>query len=298
MSISRQTLSVVIVSFKSENVIYDCIKSIPNELKIIVVDNANDKKFRETIENEYNNVKCVLSSSNLGMGSGNNLGLKYVKTDYAIILNPDVILESNALDEIITASKNIESFAILAPLSTNKDYPNYKIDKKTEAKVDDKLPFKVKSVDGYAMVLNLKKINQIENFKNSNFFDENIFMYLENDDVCKRIIDNNENIFVIPSSKINHLGAKGVNEMYAYEVELSRNWHWIWSKFYFNKKHYGFLFAFFHCFPGFLSSIIKFLFYSVLLKHKKKKIHLQRIKGFINALLGKKSSYRPEINNY
>ena len=58
------------------------------------------------------------------------------------------------------------------------------------------------------MVLNLKKLNQIENFKNFNYFDENFFMYLENDDLCKRLIDNNENIFIIPKSKIKHLGAK------------------------------------------------------------------------------------------
>ena len=28
------------------------------------------------------------------------------------------------------------------------------------------------------------------------------------------------------------------------EIEFSRNWHWMWSKFYFNKKHFGYLRAF------------------------------------------------------
>ena len=36
------------------------------------------------------------------------------------------------------------------------------------------------------MVLNLKKINKLK-FKNYNYFDENFFLYLENDDLCKRI---------------------------------------------------------------------------------------------------------------
>ena len=70
-------------------------------------------------------------------------------------------------------------------------------------------------------------------------------MYLENDDFCKRIIENGENIYVVPKSKIKHLGAKAVDKIYAHEVELSRNWHWIWSKFYYNKKHFGFLTALF-----------------------------------------------------
>ena len=132
MSISKQNLSVVIVAFKSSHVIHDCIKSIPNEIKIIIVENSNDKSFKENIEKKYDNVKCILSSSNLGMGPGNNLGLKYVKTDYAIILNPDVVMQKNTIKEIIDESHKINSFAILAPLSIDKKYLNYKVNKKEQ----------------------------------------------------------------------------------------------------------------------------------------------------------------------
>ncbi len=297
MSISNQTLSVVIVTFKSDNVIDDCIQSIPDQIKIIIVDNSNDKKFKENIEKKYKNVECILSSVNLGMGPGNNLGLKYVKTDYAIILNPDVILETNTIQEIIKESQKIESFAILAPLSSNEDYPNYKIDKKDTSNISDTLAFNVKSVDGYAMVLNLKKLNQLEDFKSCNYFDENFFMYLENDDLCKRVIDRGEKIFIIPKSKIKHLGAMAVNPEFKHKVELSRNWHWIWSMFYYNKKHSGFVFALLSGFPNFISALLKFFIYLILNKNKKKEIYLCRILGFVNALQGKRSSYRPTIDN-
>jgi len=297
MSISRQNLSVVIVTFKSDQVIHDCIQSISDQIKIIIVDNSSDKKFKENIEKKYNNVECVLSPSNLGMGPGNNLGLKQVKTDYAIILNPDVILEKNTIQEIINESINIESFAILTPISDDLRFPNYKLNKKDFVDINDNKPFKVKSIDGYAMVLNLKKINQLKNFENYNYFDENFFMYLENDDFCKRLVDIKENIFVIPKSKIKHLGARAVNSKFADEIELSRNWHWMWSKFYYNKKHYGFFTALSIGFPNFLSAILKYLIYLFLNKNKKKKIYQKRVLGFINALFGKSSSYRPKINN-
>ena len=297
MSISRQNLSVVIVTFNSDKVIYNCVQSIPDDIKIFIVDNSNDKKFKENIEKKYNNIECVLSSENLGMGSGNNLGLRHIKTDYAIILNPDVVLEKDTIQEIINESKHISNFAILAPLSIDPKYPNYKLNNKSNNEFNNHMPFKVKSVDGFAMVLNLKKINLIENFKNFNYFDENFFMYLENDDLCKRLIENNENIFVIPKSKIKHLGARGVNPEHAHEVELSRNWHWIWSKFYFNKKHKGYLYAFFTGIPYFLSATLKFILYLILNNRKKKKIYLQRISGFLTAVMGKKSYYRPKIKN-
>ena len=79
--------------------------SIPDEIKIIIVDNSNDSEFKENIEKKYKNVECILIFKNLGMGSGNNLGLRHVKTDYAIILNPDVILRKKTIQEIISESK-------------------------------------------------------------------------------------------------------------------------------------------------------------------------------------------------
>ena len=292
MLISRQNLTIIIVCFKSENVIHNCIQSIDSSIKILIVDNSNNKEFKEKIEKQYNNVECILSSSNLGMGSGNNLGIKEVSTDFAFIINPDVILEKNTLDKIIEASQLIESFSVIAPMSNDDKYLNFKRLNGDNNINDKNLPFKVKSVDGYAMLLNLKKLKNLKGF---NFFDENFFMYLENDDMCKRLIDLKENIYVIPTSKINHLGGKAVDEIYSYEIELSRNWHWIWSKFYFNKKHYGTLNALLNGFPNFFSSILKFILYTILNNDKKRNIYLKRMLGFLNAVFGKPSSYRPKI---
>ncbi len=293
MSISRQNLTVIIVSFKSDNVIHNCIQSIGSDIKVLIIDNSNSKEFKENIENKYKNVSCILSEKNSGMGAGNNLGIKNIKTDFAFILNPDVILEPNTIDSLIEESQKLDSFGIISPIEVNKDYPNYKLIDSSKKNVDLKEPLKVKSVDGYSMLINLKRLNKIDNF---NYFDENFFMYLENDDLCKRLNDKNENIYVIPKSKIKHLGGQSVNDLYKIEIELSRNWHWMWSKFYFNKKHYGYIFALLNGLPNFISSSLKFIFYSIL-NDKRKNIYLNRSKGFMNALFGKSSSYRPKVND-
>ena len=293
MSISRQNLTVIIVTFRSENVIHNCIQSIDSDIKVLVVDNSNSKEFKENIENKYKNVSCILSEKNSGMGAGNNLGIKNIKTDFAFILNPDVILEPNSINNLIEESQKLESFGIISPIEVNKDYPNYKLIDSSKKNIDLKEPFKVKSVDGYSMLINLKRLNQIDDFY---YFDENFFMYLENDDLCKRLNNKNENIYIIPKSQIKHLGGQAVNNLYKTEVELSRNWHWTWSKFYYNKKHYGYIFALFNGLPNFISSFLKFLIYSIF-NDKKKIIYLNRSKGFISALFGKSSSYRPKIND-
>ena len=296
MSITRQNLTIVIVTFKSEEVIHECIKSIDNRIKTIVVENSHNPEFKNKIEKLYNNVECVISTENLGMGKGNNLGINLTKTDYVLILNPDVILDKKTIDELFKASSMISDFAILAPISDNKSYPNYKLDDTHEIYKEKKFLFEVKSVDGFAMLINKKRIDENMNIKNQSYFDKNFFMYLENDDLCKRLKDKKEKIFIVPSAKINHLGAKAVNSKFKNEIELSRNWHWIWSKFYFNKKHFGYLKAFINGFPKFISSIIKYLFY-FLINNKEKKIkYFNRASGFFNAATGKSSWYRPNIN--
>ena len=66
------------------------------------------------------------------MGAGNNLGIKNVNNDFALILNPDVVLRSNTIDEIIFASKKVDTFSIIAPIMEEENYPNYKFEKKKE----------------------------------------------------------------------------------------------------------------------------------------------------------------------
>ena len=292
MSISRQNLSVVIVSFKSEYIIEKCIGSINNEIKIIVVDNSNNQNFKKYIENKYQNVRCILSKENLGMGAGNNLGIKNVINDFVLILNPDVALNNEAIDEIIDASNYLEDFGILAPISDKIEYPNYELLSNND--FDSNKPFKVKSVDGFAMLLNLKRLKKLKDF---NFFDENFFLYLENDDLCKELTNRKENIYIVPKSKINHLGGKAVDIKYKDEVELCRNWHWMWSKFYFNKKHYGFIKAFANIFFNLISAKIKFIYYLITLNNHKKKIYQMRLSGLFNSIIGRKSFYRPKLND-
>ena len=293
MLISRQNLSIVIVTFRSDMIIHECIRSIDKDIKIIIVENSNNNQFKEELETKYNNVSCILSSDNLGMGAGNNIGIKKAETDFVLILNPDVILEKTTINELIIASQKISNFAILAPISSDVDYPNYRLENNKKIIIKNEFPFKVKSIDGFAMLFNKKRLNKIIY---DNYFDENFFMYLENDDLCKRIIEANENIYIAPISKIKHLGGKAVDTKYKDEIELARNWHWIWSKFYFNKKHYGYSIAFIKGFPKLLSNLINYIFYALVQNKNKQKIYFNRASGFISAAVNKKSWYRPNID--
>ena len=280
---SIKDITIVIASFKSEKKIKDCLNSIDKQAKVLVIENSNNLSFKENLEKEFSNVECVLAGANIGYGSANNIGLKKVKTKYALILNPDATLYPSSLENFIKATEKIYDFAIMAPyIQEEKD----KFDKKNDLK--NISPVEVGNVKGFAMFLNISEFREV------GFFDENFFFYFEEIDLCKRLINHGKKIYLIPEIKIDHGGGLSHDQSINAEMELSRNWHWMWSTFNYHKKYKGFFVSFFIILPKMSSAIIKVLIYTLIF-NKKKKIYYQRLSGLINAIMGKSSWYRPKV---
>ena len=277
-----QDITVVIASFYSSEKIFRCIESIDHNIKIIIIENSNDYILKDQIISKFNNVEVILSEQNLGYGCANNLGLSKVKTNYALIINPDVVLKEGAIKNFFLTIKKIPNFGIIAPVSKNEKYQNFNLDLDNDLK-------EVENVKGFAMFFNMK------NFKDLEFFDSNFFLYFEEIDLCKRLRSKNIKIYIDPSIKVDNLGGSSHNQIINIQMELSRNWHWMWSTFYFYKKHYGYTSALFKILPKLFSSIIKFIFYLIIFNRLKKNIYKYRLLGIINSMLLKKSSYRPNI---
>jgi GT2 family glycosyltransferase len=199
----KKNVTFIIVTYRSQNVIHRCIKSIDSKIKIIVVENSNTFSIKNDLEKKYSNVKVIMSGKNLGYGRGNNLGLTKVKTQYAFIINPDAYLDKNTLSEIKKSINLLnDEFSIIAP-NLKKNFGYFSKKKK---KIENKNFFQVDYVEGFAMFLNLKKI------KFKSFFDEKIFLFLEEVDLCKRIIDSRGKIYIINNAKVYHSARKGSGE--------------------------------------------------------------------------------------
>ena len=278
MNLNLNEITFVIVTYKSESIIQYCLNTLPSDSKKIIVENSNNINLEKELKLKYDNIE-VIPSENVGMGAGNNIGLKSCKTQYAYILNPDTKLNQNTIKNLINGLNGISDFTIASPLNDDPNFPNYK-KKNLDQKNSNILS--VERIDGFSMLINLEK------FSDQNFFDENFFLYLENDDLCIRVKNRNENIYIIKNSLINHTGGISNNN----DLEYLRNWHWMWSKFYFNKKHYGFLTAFSKIFFNLFSSLIKFIFYLITLNPHKRKICQMRVSGLVNSIIGKKSFFR------
>ncbi len=279
---SLKDITAVITSFKSGNKILDCINSINPEIKILVVENSNDNDLKIRLNKDYKNVECILSNDNLGYAKGNNLGLENVNTKFALIINPDAKLEKNAINNFFISAKNKPNFSIISPMIQEGQNKNDLTNSENNL-------VEVETVKGFAMFLNL------EQFKDIGFFDDKFFIYFEEIDLCRRLRSKSKKIFLDSNIIVYHPKGGSHDDDINFEMELSRNWHWMWSSFYFNKKHNGFFVSIITMFPKLMSSTIKFLFFKILRNDRKKEIYYQRCSGLINSILGKSSWYRPKV---
>lgn len=281
MNSFEKNITFVIVSFKSEHIIENCIKSIDSNIKIIVVENSDNIQIKSYLENKFKNVKVIIAKENLGYGKGNNLGISKVDTQYVFILNPDTILKKDCLQELFKAQIVLQdNFAILAPNLLN-NY-GYFLNKNNNFY---KGILEVDYVKGFAMLINLKKVTF------EKIFDENFFLFLEEIDLCKRIKNYGEKIFVVQESKVQHFAKQASQNIL--NIELCRNWHWMWSLFYYNYKHFGILVAYRVTIVKFFSSIIKLIIALILFNKKNFLIHYYRLNGLSNAFLKKPAWLRP-----
>ena len=129
MTLSLNNLTFIIVTFKSDHIINECIESLPKDSNIIIIENSNSLELKKKLEAKYSKINVIVQE-NSGMGSANNKGIKLCKTDYAFIINPDVKFYENTMHELISLSLKYNNYSILAPISDNTQYPNYKIKEK------------------------------------------------------------------------------------------------------------------------------------------------------------------------
>ena len=285
MNLNLNEITFVIVSYKANKIIHKCINSLPKFSRIIVIENSFDNELKKELESKYDNIEVVLSENN-GMGASNNIGITKAVTNFVFILNPDVTFKLDTFSNLIESIKYIDDFSILSPINDDKNFPNFQIKKKYK-NINENI-LEVDDIDGFSMLINKSK------FSNNNYFDENFFLYLENTDLCLRQKNNDEKIYIIKNSKINHLGSYSTKLDQSYNLEYIRNWHWMWSKFYFNKKHYGFFSAILKTSSNLISSLVKYLFYTLIFNKHNKQVYKMRFYGLFFSMIGKKSFLRPK----
>jgi len=263
-------VTIILVVYKSKkNQLNNILKKIGRKYKIIIVDNSYDYDFSKI--NLSKNIKIIRSKNN-GNGAGINTALKRCKTQYAIYSDIDVNFEKNFIYKLIKSASKIKDFSLLVP---------------NHGKISNEKEF-LEKYNGEAalMMFNLKKI------KSKFFFDENFFLYFEEIDLLTRFKKNNLKSYTVTKLKIKHRRASSIDEDIN-KINYVRNWHYMWSMFYYYKKNFGFFSALYNTSTYLIKDLIMLIFYFFLFDKIKFKIRFYRIFGITSSILGFKSFLRP-----
>ena len=286
--------TIVFLSLHSESHIKRLVSDIEKKYPIIVIENSSNYKLKKEIEEKYQNVKVIIPGKNIGFTAGYNLGIKEAKTDF-VFLNPsDVVLNKKCISELDECVSNIKDFTILGPTYDNEEiYKNYEIwdSKKLNTNFSNKIfeKYKIKEVD---FIDNDFIINK-KNLKSTDLFDENIFIYFDTMDFCRRVRTSNQKIYICDKIKFTHFGGQSHDPKFSFQASLNRNWHYNWSKFYYFKKHFGYFYGIKKIFPNFVRSLKKMIKSKINRNDKEYQLFKAEFMGIINSIFNRPSSYRP-----
>jgi GT2 family glycosyltransferase len=113
MDIKSIDVSIVIVNYKTPDLLRDCVHSIFTQTRevsfeIIVVDNNSEDESEQLIKSVYPEVKWLNIGYNAGFARANNLGILNAEGNYILLLNSDTIVNENTLIKTITEYKKLE----------------------------------------------------------------------------------------------------------------------------------------------------------------------------------------------
>ena len=108
-------ITIVIITYKSGNIIYDFINKIPSTIKTIIIDNSEDYELKKNIEEKYKNISVYLKENN-GVSSALNYAVEKIKTKYFLQISPDLEFNFEDLNIFLDFAKTKKkNFSALGP---------------------------------------------------------------------------------------------------------------------------------------------------------------------------------------
>jgi GT2 family glycosyltransferase len=278
-------LCIIIVSFKSKTKTLKLIKKIDKAIEVIIVENSQDKNLKLLIEREYKNIKVLIPAYNNGFSWALNLAVKKTSKKYIMYLDTDINVTKSQIVQLLNKANEIKNFGAITPKLYKQDYKDLIIhNNKTQGLTE------VSFNTGCLMLMKKSVMKKV------NYFDSNIFLYFEENDYYQRCMDINLPIFMYDKVTIKHEGASSIEKDLIHEYKKIRNWHFCWSKFYYFKKHQGYLKGLLKTFPNLRRSIKNIIYCFLTLDFKYISYHYAELEGLFCSYLNLKAFYRINKN--
>ena len=202
----------------------DSVLSFKGDILLYLIDNSPTDLLKDIIKDER--IIYFHTNSNFGFGYGHNLAMRLDKfeSNYHIVLNPDIHFNNGVIENIISFMESNKNIGVIMP---KVEFPNGKIQYLAKLlptpfdfilrrvyplnlffkKLNDRFELRkfgydkiidVPFLSGCFLLFRTKVLNQIEGF------DENIFMYTEDIDICRRTLNVGYRVVFYPKVSVIH----------------------------------------------------------------------------------------------
>ena len=259
-------VEIISVSYNSYNAFMsnkwiDILSS--EDIKVSIIDNNSPDGSGRKLCNKFGNIDVKIMQQNIGYGRALNVGLNKTNKKYVFIVNPDVSFSIEDVERMVEIARNdCRSTCIWAPVYEKNDNIKDVIES-------------VSLVSGAAMLFEIEKF--------TSFFDENIFLFFEETDLCKRVINNGGKIKLCHSVAFDHKFGKSSGD--DFDIECIKAWHYAWSRCYFMKKH-----NLFNCYDNIFKMYLEYKIQSLInTNNTKRMLYNVKSKGVKDFFYGKKA---------
>ncbi|WP_339613970.1 ABC transporter transmembrane domain-containing protein [uncultured Parvibaculum sp.] len=212
------TVSVILVTHNSAEVLGNALASLPDGVEVIVVDNASKDNSLEIARAA--GARCVSNANNLGFCKANNIGARTAHGEFLLLLNPDAQLDPGALETMLATAERYPDAAIVGPKLLDEAGQSvwrhksilHPLEGRNKAPVEPEFASCVPLLTGAAMLCRRAALQAIEGL------DENIFLYHDDDDLCLRLTQQGWSLIYEPAAVVRHAFGKSCGA----SMELTR----------------------------------------------------------------------------
>lgn len=234
---SSGSVTAIVVSFDSAHALPECLGALKVDgVPVIVVDNASTDETVTIAEGQGATV--IRNARNEGYGRANNIGVRAAESEFILVVNPDCIVDKGAVAALLDAARRYPDAALFAPQIIE---PNGRVFYQPRSLLASYLPNpqgKRVLPEGEACAPFFSGacfLVRRDVFLKLGGFDDNIFLFYEDDDLCRRVADSGCALIYVPQAVVRH--GRGRSSSSKPGRIFTSRWHQAWSRAYVSRKY-------------------------------------------------------------
>jgi N-acetylglucosaminyl-diphospho-decaprenol L-rhamnosyltransferase len=234
---ATSAVTAIVVTFDSAHALPECLGALLREgVKAIVVDNASTDASAAIAEGQ--GARVIRNARNEGYGRANNIGARAAQSEFLLVVNPDCTIGEGAVEALVDAARRYPDAGLFAPQIVE---PSGRIFFQPRSLLSPYLENpdgKLALPDGEACAPFFSGacfLVRRDLFGRLGGFDENIFLFYEDDDLCRRIADAGAALIYVPQAVVRH--GRGRSSGPKPGSVFRSRWHQAWSRAYVSRKY-------------------------------------------------------------